>query len=56
MISICFRQRREHGVYKQLVGMIPGLEECLVNGSKEETLHVADLVHHSLYFHHELSD
>jgi hypothetical protein len=56
MISICFRQKREHGVYKQLMGMIPGLEERLVNGSEEETLHIADLVRHFLCFHHDLSN
>jgi hypothetical protein len=56
MISIYFRQKREHGVYKQLMSMIPGLEERLFNGSEEETLHIADLVRHSLRFHRELSD
>jgi len=56
MTSICFRQKYEHGVYKQLMNMIPSLEEHLLNGSEEEILHVADLVRHSLCFHQELSD
>jgi len=43
MTSICFRQKYKHGVYKQLMNMIPGLKEHLLNGSEEEILHVADL-------------
>jgi hypothetical protein len=38
------RERREHIVFKQLLQMIPGLQERLVNGSEEDLLHVADLV------------
>ena len=31
-------------MHKQLVNMVPGLKEHLLNGSEEEVLHVADLV------------
>jgi hypothetical protein len=39
------RQKREYGVYKQLMKMVPGLKEHLLEGSEEEILHVADMVH-----------
>ena len=41
---MALRQRREYGVYKQLMKMIPGLEERLLQGSEEEILHIADMV------------
>lgn len=31
--------------------MIPGLEERLLNGSEEEILHIADLVHFNVWVH-----
>ena len=40
-----FRQRREYCIYKQLLHMVSGLEDQLMNGSEEEILHIADLVH-----------
>lgn len=39
-----YRQRREHRVFEKLLGMIPGLEERLVNGSDTEVLEVAEHV------------
>jgi hypothetical protein len=39
-----FRERREHCVYHQLLQTIPGLEERLINGSEEDTVHMAELV------------
>jgi hypothetical protein len=38
------RQKREYGIYKQLMKMVPGLEERLLEGSEEEILHIADMV------------
>ena len=39
-----FRERREHKVFQQLLQMIPGLEECLMEGSDDDIVHVAELV------------
>lgn len=39
-----FRERREYKVYRQLLQMVPGLEERLVSGSDEEVTHIGDLV------------
>jgi hypothetical protein len=38
------RERREHRVFMQLLRMVPGLDNRLMNGSEEEAVHVADLV------------
>jgi hypothetical protein len=38
------RQQREYNIYKLLLRMIPSLEERLLNGSEEGSLHIADLV------------
>jgi hypothetical protein len=38
------RERREHRVFQQLLRMVPGLEERIMEGSGEEIGHVADLV------------
>jgi hypothetical protein len=39
-----FRERREHRVFRQLLLMIPGLEERLMEGSDENIAHTAELV------------
>jgi hypothetical protein len=38
------RKRREHGVFQQLIQMVPGLEHRLMNSSEEEIIFIADLV------------
>ena len=38
------RERREHMVFQTLLQMIPGIEERLLEGSDENTLHIAELV------------
>jgi hypothetical protein len=45
------RQRREYHIYKQLLQMVPGLEERLMNSSEEEIFHIADLVHCYISIH-----
>jgi hypothetical protein len=42
--SAMLRQKREYNVYRQLLKMVPLLEEHLLNGSKEEILHIADMI------------
>jgi len=42
--SFTHEERREYGVYRLLLQIIPGLEECLLNGSEEEIMHIADLI------------
>ena len=39
-----FRDRREYHVFKQLLQMVPGLEQRIINGSEADLSHVADLV------------
>jgi hypothetical protein len=39
-----FRERRGHIAFKQIIQMIPNLEECLKNGSKDDILLISDLV------------
>lgn len=38
------RERREHRVFRQLLQMIPGLEQRLVSGSNEDIIHIGELV------------
>jgi hypothetical protein len=38
------RERREHRIFKQLLMMIPGLEERLLDGSDETIMHIGELV------------
>jgi hypothetical protein len=38
------RERREHRVFRQLLLLIPGLEERLMEGSDENFAHIAELV------------
>ena len=38
------RDRREHRIFKQLLQMVPGLEQRLMNSPEEELVLVADLV------------
>lgn len=38
------REQREHRVFQQLLDMIPGLEDRLMDGSNEDHAHIADLV------------
>src|SRR5882762_266663 len=40
------RERREHRIFQQLLQMIPGLEDRLMNGSSEYVVHVGELVCH----------
>jgi hypothetical protein len=44
--SLSPRERREHRIFRQLLGMIPGLEERLMEGSNEDITHIGDLVCH----------
>lgn len=37
-------EQREHGIFRALLGIVPGLEERIMNGSPEEIKLVADLV------------
>ncbi|KIM71880.1 hypothetical protein PILCRDRAFT_16629 [Piloderma croceum F 1598] len=37
-------ERREHRVFKDLLLMVPGLEERLTKGSNEDIVHIADLI------------
>ena len=45
-----FRQRREHHVLHVLLQMVPGLEDCLVEGSEDDLVSIAAMVSHSLLF------
>jgi hypothetical protein len=38
------RERREHRVFNQLLQMIPGLKERLMDGCTEDIKHVGELV------------
>lgn len=42
--AITCRERKEHRVFDQLLQMVPGLEDRLLNGSDEEVGRVAELV------------
>jgi hypothetical protein len=44
LVDICSGEHREHRIFQQLLQMIPGLEERLLNGSSENLVHVAELV------------
>ncbi|EAU87300.2 hypothetical protein CC1G_12213 [Coprinopsis cinerea okayama7 len=37
-------ERREHGIYKALLNLSPGLEERLCTGSDEDIFHVAEMI------------
>jgi hypothetical protein len=41
---VSIRERREHKVFQQLLLMIPGIEERLMEGSDEDIVHIAELV------------
>ncbi|KAF8074942.1 hypothetical protein FPV67DRAFT_1559560 [Lyophyllum atratum] len=43
--SFSAEQRREYRVYRHLLEMVPGLETRLLEGSEEEMMHVADMIH-----------
>ena len=43
-MDIGARERREHRVFRQLLQMIPGLEDRLMEGSNEDIVHIAELV------------
>jgi hypothetical protein len=43
-LIMCFRERREHAIFQELLKSIPGLEERLVTGSDDEVMIVAELV------------
>jgi len=47
LLRVC-RQRREHLVFSVLLKMVPGLEEHLMEGSKDDILSIAGLVSHPL--------
>jgi hypothetical protein len=38
------RERREHRVFKQLLLMVPALEECLLGGSNKDVVHIGEMV------------
>lgn len=38
------REQREHKLFRALLNTVPNLEERIMNGSQEDTKHVADLV------------
>ena len=38
------REQHEHRVFRLLLHMVPGMEDCLMEGSEEDTLHIAELV------------
>ena len=40
----CFRQRREHCVFQQLLQMVPGLEERIMSGNDGQIMEVAEHV------------
>jgi len=42
--AVLFRERRKHRVFAELLQMVPGLEERLVQGDDNDILVVADLV------------
>jgi hypothetical protein len=42
------RDCREHIAFQKLLGMVPGLETKLMEGSDKNMLHIADLVYFSL--------
>lgn len=44
LVDSHFRERREHRVFQQLLDMVPGLEDRLLDGSNEDNAHIADLV------------
>jgi hypothetical protein len=41
------RDRREHRIFKQLLQMVPGFEQRIMDGTEADLSHVADLVRHS---------
>lgn len=41
------REAREHKLFRALLNTVPNLEERIMNGSPEDTKHVADLVYFS---------
>jgi hypothetical protein len=42
-----YRQRREHGVFRVLLQMVPGLEDRLIEGSEEDIMSIAVMVSRS---------
>jgi hypothetical protein len=34
----------EHAIYERLLGLSPGMEESLCNGSEQDIFHIAELV------------
>jgi hypothetical protein len=52
-LLISFRDRNEHRIFKQLLQLVPGLQERLFAGNEEELVHIADLViNHLLHLHY----
>jgi hypothetical protein len=43
-LTFIFRERREHQVFKQLLQMIPGLEDRIMEGTNEYIKHTGELV------------
>ena len=39
------RERREHRIFRQLINMVAGLEEHIMEGSEEDVSYIAELVH-----------
>jgi hypothetical protein len=44
VLLICYRQRHEHTVFGILPQMVPGLEDCLMEGTDEDIVSIADKV------------
>lgn len=42
--STPIRQRREYGVFRRLLGMVPRLENILMESTNEESMRIAELV------------
>ena len=42
--SACQRERREYAIFKELMKLVPKLQERIIMGSEEEVIIVADLV------------
>jgi hypothetical protein len=44
LVDTWIRERRERKIFQQLLQMIPGLEERLLDGSSENLAHISELV------------
>jgi len=44
LLTLHYRERKELEVFHELLGMVPGLEEWLMESSEDKVILVADLV------------